>query len=928
MPKSKKPQDPFAQREADNYANPIPSRELILEQLEAIGKPAGLEKLCDILHLHSEEQQEALRRRLIAMSRDGQIISNRRGVYGLAAHMDLIAGRVQGKKDGFGFFIPDDGSEDLYLSAREMSNLFDGDRALARLTGFDSRGRREGTVVEILQRRYSEIVGRYYEEHGFGLVIPDNSRISHEILIPDGQSGKAKDGQYVVAQLVEYPSRRRKAIGRVSEVLGDVTTPGLEIDIALRSHDIPHVWSASVEKQTARFPDHVAEQESAGRFDLRDLPFVTIDGEDAKDFDDAVYARANKAGGWTLMVAIADVSHYVQPGSALDEEAIERGTSVYFPGHVVPMLPEKLSNGLCSLKPEVDRLAMVCEMEINAQGELGDFSFCEAVIHSHGRLTYTEVADMVQAAETEAQQSVRDRIRKRHVALVEHLDTLYDLFHALRAQREAGGAMEFESTETRIVFGEDRKIREIVPVHRNDAHKLIEECMLCANVAAAKLLEAEKLPALYRVHEGPNPDKLDSLREYLTGLGLFLGGGEKPAPAHYQKVLLQLQDRPDRHLLQVMLIRSMMQAVYTPDNIGHFGLGFEAYTHFTSPIRRYPDLLVHRGIRYLIRNKPGKHVRRHEQAGKLNKSKIYPYDDAAMDSFGERCSNAERRADAASYSVLDWLKCEYMQNRVGDEFDGTVASVTSFGLFVELTDIYVEGLVHISDLRNDYYHFDPVRHCLQGERSGVSYGLGDAVRVQVVRVDLDEKKIDLQMLNKEGQARSNKSEKQSRSKAKNAERTKSKGRDKDKGRRKNRVKAKVKTKTNKRDKHASDSTKSASKRTKRTDRKEEPLTRAAVSRLAAEDAEKKTKKKPAKKTAQKTTKKAGKKAGKQASKKSAGANKSGSRTTARKKTAAKSPARKQSTKKKVVRKNAVSKKTTANKKRASGSNRASKSKQR
>ncbi|GAB5498656.1 MAG: ribonuclease R [Pseudohongiellaceae bacterium] len=748
MSKSGKPRDPFAKREADNYDNPIPSRELILEQMEDIGEPTDLSQLCKILQLEDEDQREALRRRLIAMSRDGQIISNRRGAYGLAAHMELLPGYVQGKKDGFGFFVPDDGSEDMFLSPREMSRLFDGDRVLARLTGLDSRGRREGMIVEILARRYKEIVGRFYREQGIGLVVPDSKRITHEILIPDGQSRDAADGQYVVAQLVEYPSNRRKAIGRVSEILGDVTTPGLEIDIALRSHDIPHIWPSSVNKEIARFPNEVSEAELAGRFDLRDVPFVTIDGEDAKDFDDAVFARRHPQGGWTLMVAIADVSNYVTPGSGLDEEALERGTSVYFPGHVIPMLPEKLSNGLCSLKPEVDRLTLVCEMEISADGELGDFCFFEAVIHSHARLTYTEMADMVQTPETSTQEKLHQRLRERHAAVIDDLDNLYGLYHALRQNREAKGAMDFESTETRIVFGEDRKIREIVPVVRNDAHKLIEECMLSANVAAARLFEQQKLPALYRVHEGPNPDKLVNLREFLQGIGLHLGGGEQPDPIHYQRVLKQLGTRPDRHLLQVMLIRSMMQAVYSPDNTGHFGLGFDAYTHFTSPIRRYPDLLVHRGIRYLIRNKPGKHVRRHEQAAKLPKQEIYPYGNDDMDTFGERCSVAERRADAASYGVVDWLKCEYMQNRVGDEFDGSVSSVTSFGLFVELTDIYVEGLVHVTELQNDYYRFDPARHCLRGERSGVVYGLGDSVRVKVVRVDLDDKKIDLQMLRK------------------------------------------------------------------------------------------------------------------------------------------------------------------------------------
>lgn len=750
MSKSSKPRDPFANREASNYSNPIASRELILETLEDIGEPASLSDVAEKLQLSSEEELEALRRRLIAMTRDGQIISNRRGVYGLAAHMGLERGRIQGNKDGFGFFIPEDGGDDLFLSPREMEKLFDGDIVLARHSGFDNRGRKEGMVVEILTRRYSEIVGRYYQEQGFGLVIPDSKRIAHEILIPDGQSRSASDGQYVVAELVEYPDKRRKAIGKITEILGDVSTPGLEIDIAVRSHNIPHEWPADVEKETARLPNTVSDKELKGRYDLRDIPFVTIDGEDAKDFDDAVYARQHKSGGWTLMVAIADVSAYVTVGSALDTEATERGTSVYFPGHVIPMLPEELSNGLCSLKPEVDRLTMVCEMEISTTGEMTDFNFFEGVIHSHARLTYNEVADMLSEPANDTTAKLRDKLRKRHEALIGDLDNLYSLYHVLRERRANNGAMDFESTETRIVFGEDRKIREIVPVQRNEAHRLIEECMLCANVAAANLLEAHKLPTLYRVHEGPNPDKLDSLREFLGGLGLHLGGGEKPSPLHYQSVLQSLSDRPNSHLLQVMLIRSMMQAVYTPDNAGHFGLGFEAYAHFTSPIRRYPDLLVHRGIRYLLRNKKGKHLRPHKEAAKLDKQVIYPYGETDMAALGESCSNYERRADAASYSVVDWLKCEYMQDRVGDDFLGTVASVTSFGLFIELADIFIEGLVHISELSNDYYNFDPVHQCLQGERSGVRFAMGDTVEVKLVRVDLNDKKIDLQMLRKVG----------------------------------------------------------------------------------------------------------------------------------------------------------------------------------
>ncbi len=746
MSKSKKPQDPFAEREAEKYANPIPSREFILEHLKQVGKPVSYEKLCQKLNLTDEDTMEALRRRLIAMRRDGQLMSNRRGVYGLPEAMDLIKGRIQGNKDGFGFFIPDDGSGDLFLNGREMEKLFDGDKVLARVSGLDSRGRREGTIVEILQRRYEQVVGRYYREQGFGIVVPDSKRIPHEILIPDALAGVAEDGQFVVAEITEYPSRRRKAIAKIVEVLGDIATPGLEIDVAVRSHDIPHTWPKEVDRETGCFSESVEEKDLQGRKDLRKLPFVTIDGEDAKDFDDAVYVRTNPKGGWTLHVAIADVSHYVEIGSELDNEAQNRATSVYFPGHVIPMLPEKLSNGLCSLKPNVDRLTMVSEMEISPQGKTTSFKFYEAVIHSHGRLTYTEVADMVQPAETSVEEAMREKMRDRYSSLVTDLDNLHDLYLALRAERQRNGATDFDSTETRIVFGENKKIREIVPVQRNDAHRLIEECMLCANVSAARLLEAAEIPALYRVHQGPNPDKLDNLREFLREMGLTLPGGDTPTPGDYQHVIKEMGDRPDRHLLQTVLIRSLMQAMYQPDNLGHFGLGFEAYTHFTSPIRRYPDLLVHRAIRYLIRNTKNQHVERQPDAPDLKKGDIYPYGLSEMEEFGAMCSVAERRADAAGYDVMDALKCEYMKDRVGDEFTGTVSSVTSFGLFVELNDIYIEGLVHITELSNDYYHFDPVRHCLEGERKHTIYRLGDSVEVRVVRVDQEDKKIDLQMV--------------------------------------------------------------------------------------------------------------------------------------------------------------------------------------
>jgi ribonuclease R len=739
--------DPFASREAENYENPIPSREYILEYLEQTGEPVSYEALCEHMGLESHDQTEALRRRLIAMTRDGQLISNRLGVYGLVNRMELIKGRVQGNKDGYGFFIPADASGDLVLPATEMQKVFDGDIVLARVSGVDRRGRREGMIVEVLERRSRQIVGRYYHEAGFGVVVPDNRRNSHEIMIPEKEARGALDGQFVVAEITAYPTQRRKAVGTVVEILGDHMKPGMEIDVAIRSHDIPHVWPKAVLEELKAIPEEVPVADSAQRIDLRALPFVTIDGEDAKDFDDAVYCAPEANGGFRLYVAIADVSHYVKVNSALDEEAINRGNSVYFPGHVIPMLPEALSNGLCSLKPKVDRLVMVCEMQMNKLGQVLDYDFYEGVIHSHARMTYNEVADILEEPETEMRERSKARLRERYADLLPPLEALYAVYKRLAKLRQQAGALDFISTETRIVFGETRKISSIVPVVRNDAHRLIEECMLVANVCTAQFLSKSGLPVLYRVHDGPNMDKLENLKAFLKEMGILLTRSAKPEPRDYQRVLLKIADRPDAHLIQTVLIRSLLQAVYQPENIGHFGLGFTAYTHFTSPIRRYPDLLVHRALRFLIRHpQQMPHVRKVAGVGPLARKQIYPYELKHMQTFGETCSMTERRADAASYDVVDWLKCEYIQDRVGEEFNGTVSSVTAFGLFVELNDIYVEGLVHITALKNDYYQFDPVRHLLRGERSGLSYHLGDVVRVKVVRVDLDDRKIDLGMV--------------------------------------------------------------------------------------------------------------------------------------------------------------------------------------
>ncbi len=742
--------DPEAAREAEKYENPIPSRELILQHLCERGSPANREQLLEELGLAGEEQTEALRRRLRAMERDGQLIYTRRGTYAPVDKLDLILGRISGHRDGFGFLIPDDGSDDLFLSPAQMRLVFDGDRALARVSGLDRRGRREGAIVEVISRAHETIVGRYYEESGIGFVVADNPKIQQEVLVTPGRNAGAKQGQFVEVKITHWPTPRFQPQGDVLEVVGNYMAPGMEIDVALRSYDIPHVWPEAVIKEAHKLKPEVEEKDKEKRVDLRHLPFVTIDGEDARDFDDAVYCEKSGgnwrlfSGGWKLYVAIADVSHYVKIGSALDAEAQVRGNSVYFPERVIPMLPEELSNGLCSLNPQVDRLAMVCEMSISKTGKLTDYQFYEAVIHSHARLTYNKVSAMLEQPKGGEGKALRGEYKE----VLPHLKQLYSLYQVLLAARHERGAIDFETQETRIIFGAGRKIAEIRPTERNDAHKLIEECMLAANVATAAFMQKHEIPALYRVHDGPPPERLEKLKAFLTELGLSLHRGkakEGPSPKDYQALLESIRERPDYHLIQTVMLRSLSQAVYSADNQGHFGLNYDAYTHFTSPIRRYPDLLIHRAIRSVVRSKQDTpHVKR-VGAASMPKARIYPYDEPTLEQLGEQCSMSERRADEATRDVVNWLKCEFMQDRVGETFPGVITAVTGFGLFIELTDIYVEGLVHVTALPADYYHFDPVHHRLAGERSGRSFRLGDSVEVKVMRVDLDERKIDFEM---------------------------------------------------------------------------------------------------------------------------------------------------------------------------------------
>ena len=717
--------DPHARREAARYEQPIASRELILAVITEADHPVNRADLETLLGIHDENGAEALRRRLNAMLRDGQLVRNRRGCYALADQFDLVQGRVVGHPDGFGFLVTDDEGDDVYLSARQMRALFHGDRVLARITGLDRRGRREGDVVEVLKRNTHTVVGRFYNEKGVQFVTPDNKRLPMDIPVPAGESNGATHGQIVSVEIIEQPSKRSPPVGRVVEVLGDHMAPGMEIDISIRSHDIPQTWPPAVEAEIDGLGEQVPAQAKRGREDLRELPLVTIDGADARDFDDAVFCEATP-GGWRLLVAIADVSHYVHPDTALDSEAFERGNSVYFPERVIPMLPEVLSNGLCSLNPEVDRLCMACEIIFNREGRMIRSRFSNALMRSHARLTYTEAAAIMVDRDPQA--------RKNRQTLLPHLDELYRLYKVLRKGREKRGAIDFETTETRIIFGAGRKIERIVPLVRNDAHKVIEECMVAANVAAARYLERHKMPTLNRVHAAPTGEKVADLQEFLNELGLGLRGGSKPTARDYSAVLKVAHGRPDEHLINTVLLRSMPRAEYSPENIGHFGLAHEHYAHFTSPIRRYPDLLVHRAIRHVL-------------AGK--KPKSFPYTVENMQIFGEHCSATERRADEATRDAIDWLKCEYMLDKIGETYSGIITATTSFGIFVELQDIYVEGLVHVTALGNDYYHFDPTRHWLIGERTNQIFRLGDPLNVKVVQVNLDDRKIDFELSEKQ-----------------------------------------------------------------------------------------------------------------------------------------------------------------------------------
>ncbi len=716
--------DPRFGDESSRYESPIPSREFILAELGQAGHPLGFDALCARLGVRDRAVKPALAKRLGAMVRDGQLLLNRADEYCLIERLPVVVGTVSAHKDGFGFLVPDGGGDDVFLPYRQMRRVMHGDRIAVRVSGTDERGRKEGVLVEVLERRTREVAGRFTFESGVGFIQPDNRRISHRIVVPAKNRGGAKSGDLVVAEIIEPPSEHSDPVGRVTRVLPEAGAADTAIELAISAHGLPHEFPAAAIREARSFGRQVPGTATRDRVDLRDTPLVTIDGEDARDFDDAVHAEATR-GGFRLLVAIADVSHYVEPGSALDTEARERATSVYFPNRVVPMLPEQLSNHLCSLMPEVERLCMTCEMTVSRDGKVTRTKFYPGLMRSAARLTYSRVA----AALVD-----RDAATRRELAAVlPVLETLHDVYRALRRHRESRGALDFEAPEVKVMVDDAGRVTGIQAFPRNDAHRMIEECMIAANVEAARFLKKHKMPALFRIHGTPEEDRIDDLKRFLAMRGILLETGEELEPARLQKVLREVAARPDAAVIENAIVRSLPQALYQPLNIGHFGLALSEYVHFTSPIRRYPDLLVHRAIRHAL-------------GGGTADDFVHPARE--MELLGQECSQRERKADEAARSVVAFLKCEFMKDRIGEEFDAVATGVLEFGVFVQIKGLQVDGLVHVTSLPKDYFRFHESDRTLVGERTGLRFSIGDELRVRLVRVDPSDRKIDFELVDK------------------------------------------------------------------------------------------------------------------------------------------------------------------------------------
>ncbi len=701
--------------------------ESVRKALAQANRPLTRRALSAHFGLTKAQSDDILKPILDALTQTGEVIRNRRAAYGLAQEMNLIRGQVSAHPDGFGFVVPEQGEAgDLYLSPKQMRQVMHGDQVMASVIGVDRRGRREGAVVEVVERAHEQIVGRLVVDAGLAHVVPDDPRLTQDVLVPLDRLHEAKPGQIVVVRITQAPSLRRSALGEVVQVLGQADEPGIATDIAIASHQLPAIFPDAALAQAEALGDAVDPERIERRRDLRALPLVTIDGADARDFDDAVFAEPLDNGGHRVMVCIADVAEYVAIHSALDQEAKKRGTSVYFPDRVVPMLPEALSNGLCSLVPQQDRLCVCCEMRLDAKGKVTATRFSEAVMRSHARLTYRQVKQMLIDGDA--------ALNERFSHVRPQLDALFTVYRQLAKKRGQRGALDFDSDQVYFEFGEDGQVSDIRPQSRNDAHRLIEELMILANVEAAKFVRRAELPMLYRVHEPPQERKLEALEGFLKAEGIRKNWKETPEPSQFAALQQRVKGTANDHLLNAVLLRSLSLAVYSPDNKGHFGLALAEYAHFTSPIRRYPDLLLHRAIKHAVSQQ---------------KPEQFPITSSDIEQLGRRCSMTERRAEEASRDVDERLKCQFMMRHLGEVFEGVITGVVGFGLFVELLDKGVSGLVHITALPDDYYDFDATSHRLIGKKSRREFRLAERITIRVLAVNLDERKIDFEWVGDE-----------------------------------------------------------------------------------------------------------------------------------------------------------------------------------
>ncbi|MFK8012837.1 MAG: ribonuclease R [Marinicellaceae bacterium] len=724
--KSKNPfkiSDPHFSEQSNKYENPIPSRQALLAFLTSQDKILSVHKIADKIGVTNEMQLEGLRRRLNAMINDGSLFINRKKGYGVRDKTDLIKGIVQAHADGFGFLVSSELEQDSFILPREMRKVMDGDTVLANIQSGRRKNKEEAYIVEVLERAHKTLVGKFFNKNGQGIVEPDNTAID-DIIIPSGSEATANDGDFVTVLINEYPNRHRPAIGEVIAILGQKLNSRLAMELTMAAQKLPHEWPEDFDRVVSYIPSQVADEDLTEDVkDIRHLPLVTIDGEDARDFDDAVYAEKNDKG-WRLIVAIADVSKYVPPNSELDKEAFKRGTSVYFPGKVIPMLPLELSNGICSLNPHVDRMCMVCDMQINASGQIQSYNFYRGVMHSHARITYNQCWSYLDKG------TKQDKWQND---VTTSLDTMNALYKAMSVEKAKRGAITFNSTDVHISINAEGQVSSITPYSRNDAHKLIEAFMIAANISAAKFVSKHKVPAAYRVHDTPPLQKISDLKSFLQSLGIKPNFSDPVAPKDFENIIQQIQGREDVNLIESVLLRSQSLAAYEAENGGHFGLALEYYAHFTSPIRRYPDLMIHRAIEYIV---------------KKNKPKKYIYSPQKAVDMCIQCSHNERRAETASRDVDARLKCMFMEQFIGDEMEGIISGVTHFGVFVTLNNIMVDGLIHVTSLPNDYYRHESIQHKLVGERGGSVFQLADKIKIKVASVSIDQRKIDFDFVEK------------------------------------------------------------------------------------------------------------------------------------------------------------------------------------